>query len=253
MTVLKGYSPNYYYFQFHLVIRDASQLVVIICGTLHARRKGMLMKCEDTACYLCKGTENLTRDHIPPLNLFPKESRKNLITVPCCKECNEAFSKVDEQFRVFITAAANVSPTGTRMWREKVVGSTFQRSPALERQMGKDVFRGEMQTADGPVAVPLIAIDKSVLNPFFIRITKGLLATFYPAVDNGNLVFHIQQLNQFGGQHPTFQTLKKILVEDERGNGVFRFWRGTAIDKPGAGVWIYQFYDAGMFMVKHEP
>lgn len=202
-------------------------------------------------CYLCRGTENLTRDHVPPENLFPKPKPSNLITVPCCKTCNESFSKLDEQFRVFVSMPVNVSDTGKAVKRNKVFGGSLKKSPALKKQMARDVFNGTVMTKLGPVIVPLIAMDRAVLDPFFKRLTKGLLATFYPDLDYFDLKFVVTQLNQFGAQHPTFRAVTSILTPDQRGHGIFRFWHGVAQEQRTAGMWIYQFYDAALFMVRH--
>ncbi len=202
-------------------------------------------------CYLCRATENLTRDHVPPENLFPKPKPSNLITVPCCKTCNEGFSKLDEQFRAFVSSAANVTEIGKMVMRSKVFGGSLKKSPALKNQMAKDVFRGTVMTELGPVTVPLIAMDRAILDPFFTRLTKGLLATFYSDVDYFGLKFAVTQLNQFGAQHPTFKAITSVLTADQRGNGIFRFWHGVAQEQRTAGMWIYQFYDAALFMVRH--
>jgi hypothetical protein len=94
-------------------------------------------------------------------------------------------------------------------------------------------------------------MDRAILDPFFTRLTKGLLATFYPDVDYFGLGSAVTQLNQFGAQHPTFKALTLILTADQRGDGVFRFWHGVAQEQRTAGMWIYQFYDAALFMVSH--
>ena len=78
-------------------------------------------------CYLCQATETLTRDHVPPENLFPMPLPSDLITVPCCKSCNSGFSKIDEQFRAFVTCAANVSATGTEIRHSRGEANTDKR------------------------------------------------------------------------------------------------------------------------------
>lgn len=56
-------------------------------------------------CYNCGidlNEENKTREHIPAKNLFAgysDEYKKNLLTVPACRKCNEEFSKTDQQVR----------------------------------------------------------------------------------------------------------------------------------------------------------
>jgi hypothetical protein len=145
----------------------------------------------------------------------------------------------------------NVSPTGKDVMRKKVFGRSFKKSPRLKKQMARDAFKGTVMTALGPVIVPLIAMDRAILEPFFIRLTKGLLATFYSDIDYFDLHFAVTQLNQFGANHPTFKAITSVLKAEQRGNSVFRFWHGVAQEQSTTGMWIYQFYDAALFMVKH--
>src|SRR5262245_822652 len=56
---------------------------------------------ERNPCVYCGKLRKLTRDHIPPKNLFPRP-RPRLITVPCCTPCNEEASKDDEYFRLMV-------------------------------------------------------------------------------------------------------------------------------------------------------
>lgn len=117
--------------------------------------------------------------------------------------------------------------------------------------MARDVFKGTILTTLGPGTVPLVAMDREILDRFFTRMTKGLLATFYSEIDYFGLNFSVSQLSQFGTHHPTFKSVTSILTADQRADGVFRFWHGVAHDQRTAGIWIYQFYDAALFMVTH--
>ena len=108
-----------------------------------------------------------------------------------------------------------------------------------------------LKTASGPIAAPLIAMDKDVINRYLTRLTKGLLATFYPDINYFGLQFVVTQLNQFGAEHATFKAVTSTLTADERGNGVFRFWHGLAMEDRNTGIWVYQFYGAALFMVCH--
>lgn len=204
-------------------------------------------------CYLCHGTENMTSDHVPPKNLFPEPRPTNLITVPCCTKCNAEYSKLDEQFRAFVTTAANASKAGKEIMRSKVFGGSFKRSPRLKERMRSGLQPGVFSTPFGKVDVPLITVERSFMEPFFVRMTKGLLATFYADVDYRAFSFQISQLNQFGASHPNFSAIVAGLKADERGAGVFRFWRGITPphERPIGGLWIYQFYEAALFMVLH--
>jgi hypothetical protein len=59
------------------------------------------------SCAYCGREAPITKDHIPPQNLFPDPKPSNLITVPCCEECRSAWSDDDEYFRLAVVSASN--------------------------------------------------------------------------------------------------------------------------------------------------
>jgi hypothetical protein len=146
----------------------------------------------------------------------------------------------------------NVSSVGKEIKQKKVFEGSLKDSPRLKKQMARDLFKGTLATRFGPITVPLIAMDRAVIDRFLTRLTKGLLATFYSDIDYFDLQFGVTQLNQFGADHPKFKAVTSILTADQRGDGIFRFWHGVALEDRTTGVWIYQFYDAALFMVRHS-
>ena len=204
-------------------------------------------------CYLCGAREKLTKDHVPPKNLFPLPRPKNLITVPCCERCNSGFSKADERFRVYVSTPINSSESGKWILREKVFGSTFIRSPALKRQFRSDVSLARIRTPYGIEYVSVISFDKQLFAPVLVRITKGLLAAFHSSYDYRSDEFNVSQVSQFAGTGQGFESLRRMLICDERGDKVFGFCRRvTEVGEKMAGIWIYRFYDSAMFIVEHS-
>lgn len=90
-------------------------------------------------CPLCGKVGYLTREHVPPKNLFLKPRPKNTITVWTCKQCNSSYDLDEEYFRVYITAGAQPGSEEDRLWDEKVVNSTLRRSPALKQKLSNDM------------------------------------------------------------------------------------------------------------------
>src|SRR5207302_114049 len=105
----------------------------------------------------CDSKSDLTRDHVPPKNLFRKPLPSNLITVSCCKSCNAIYSKAEEQLRIFVSAGINRSADGEWIWKNKVVESSFSRSPALRNQIGKDLLIGNFRHPMGDIRLPMIS------------------------------------------------------------------------------------------------
>jgi hypothetical protein len=95
-----------------------------------------------------------------------------------------------------------------------------------------------------------ITISPERADRYFVRIAKGLLTHFYPDFDYSVQAFRVDHLlmplpdDQMG-------MLFAKWVYDERGEGVFRFFRGLVADPP-MGFWVLFFYDRTCFMVTHQ-
>ncbi len=202
-------------------------------------------------CYLCGSENDLTKDHVPPKNLFRGPLPSNLITVSCCRACNVSFSKMEEQLRVFVSAAINRSADGKWIWENKVLESTFRRSPALKSQVGKDLLIGNFELPQGSIKLPVLTMDDQLVNKCLIKITRGLLTHFYPDLIHSTLDFGVIQLPQFDVVK-LIHSLGAPYIYDERGNGQFRFLRALVHDDNRCGSWIYIFYDSISFAVHHD-
>nr|WP_315448615.1 hypothetical protein [uncultured Pseudomonas sp.] len=86
---------------------------------------------QEKKCYFCGETAN-TREHVPPKGFFPKETRKNLITVSACEVHNNHKSGDDEYFRMTLAGIA-WSDLPTSM-QETIIRSV-KRKPALARHI----------------------------------------------------------------------------------------------------------------------
>ena len=96
-----------------------------------ARHTQALAIMNERICYFC-GNEATTREHVPPKGFFPKNQRRNLITVPSCSIHNTQKSGNDEYFRLLI--AAQVWPELPKELQDTIVRS-FKRRPALARKL----------------------------------------------------------------------------------------------------------------------
>lgn len=62
----------------------------------------MKVKEINTVCCYCGIKRATTKDHVPPKAIFTKPRPSDLITVPCCFECNNAASVSDEKFKAYL-------------------------------------------------------------------------------------------------------------------------------------------------------
>jgi hypothetical protein len=204
-------------------------------------------------CYLCGATEKkLTGDHVPPKGFFPAPRPKNLIKVKCCDDCHKPLSLDDEAFRAWVAHVHNASPAGKTILKDKVVGSSFERSPKLRESVREHVGMSTLKTLGLQIPVPTISIPEERANKFLIRITKGLLAHFYRGYDYGSDQFSIKVPPPNRESLEYLRSIAKHCIRDSRGDGVFDFWRLVS-PKGDGGVWIYLFYNEACFSVIHAP
>lgn len=198
-------------------------------------------------CYLCNSTKNLTKDHIPPKNLFPFPKPANLITVWCCKECNGKFSLIDESFRVFTSSVINRSKSGEWIWNNKVMESSFKRSPKLKQATIKSLITIQAEINGIKVQESGITYPVEKTKEYLVRLTKGFTRYFNPEIDYSHAKFEVSKIipNQ-----QIIDMLYQKFFYVEKGNGVFRMWRMFVKDMGVKSVWVYVFYDGLMFMIE---
>lgn len=180
-------------------------------------------------CYLCGSTKNITRDHIPPKGFLIPPLPGNLITVPCCDACNQSYKMDDEAVRVFMSAYRWESDKGFWIWKKKAVGSTLKRSLKLRQNVLDSLLHVPVSTEKGVEVLPIITFPEDRTSRFLIRITKGLLFTFYPEIDYLKMYFEAQQITS---SQEVADFMFENMLYDERGGGSFRFWRAVVQDDP---------------------
>lgn len=77
-------------------------------------------------CYNCGvplDKTNRTKEHIPAKNLFqgyPDEYKMNRITVPACDECNQKYSKIDQELRDALAVINNTVDEKSELTRKGI-------------------------------------------------------------------------------------------------------------------------------------
>lgn len=94
-------------------------------------------RANEEQCYLCgKPSGELTRDHVPPACLFPKPRPSNLITLPCCEDCQREYQKDEEYFRTNISTISDIETNE----KVKEIWQTTLRSLSRSHGLRKDVI-----------------------------------------------------------------------------------------------------------------
>lgn len=147
----------------------------------------MAKKRKQGQCALCGATRPVTREHVPPKNLFLAPRPTNTVTVPVCEPCNHRYHLDDEYFRVYIAVGAEPGTHQRRLWNEKVVASSFARGEGLKGRLNDDhvtvvhhhQYVERLKTFDDDVLadelLPLVQpFDAARINAVVEKIVRGL-------------------------------------------------------------------------------
>jgi hypothetical protein len=117
-------------------------------------------------CYWC-GTKAVSRDHVPPKNLYPKGKRQNLTTVPSCDEHNHGFKKLDERMRFYVQAGSDSQIAFAEF------DATTMRSleNPLQVKLTRRLFKGIQELPNGSA---LARIEERDHYHYFEKIARGI-------------------------------------------------------------------------------
>jgi hypothetical protein len=220
---------------------------------------------ESGQCVYCGGYGPLTKDHIPPKNLFAKPRPNDLITVPSCYKChssNSQVSKDDEYFRLMLTSrddtgnhpgVQQILPT---VWRslERVGGIGLRESLLktvrwVEIWSRGGIYLGRRGTYD---------VNKMRLRRVATRITKGLFSheTSIRLPDSYE-VRAILESDLDDAERQTFadEVVRPLMSQPRTtiGKGVFTYCSWHEVQDPNKSAWLLWFYGIPLFLCVTRP
>jgi len=209
-------------------------------------------KTKTAVCSICGKEDELTREHIPPKGIFLKPRPKNTITVFSCEKCNHNTKLDDEYFRFWVTAGAHPQSKLGEVWKNKVVGSSFRRSPALLKKIQDDHKRliehhskTPLKTYDDKI-VPddllnrCYMVDTKRINRVACKIVKGLYFHHFsePLPYNVELTVSNELIN-LDNLIKIIKARKGIVGGEE---GEFIYWFKFDDTEPCFSRWVLFFY-----------
>lgn len=129
-------------------------------------------------CAYCGSENELTRDHIPPKNLFSKPRPYNLITVPSCKDCNLDASGDDEYFRLMLSMRHDTfeHPDIQETWEKIFRGLRRPSHPGLKKSLLRSIRKKEIISDTGLYLgdAATYEVNFERMGVVVSRISKGL-------------------------------------------------------------------------------
>jgi hypothetical protein len=213
-------------------------------------------------CALCGKTLQITREHVPPKNLYLPPRPKNTITVPVCEPCNHGYHLDDEYFRVYVAAGARPGTRLWRLWKEKVVGSSFVRGGGLKGRLNDDQ---DKVVHHHHMVEPLRTVEGKILDDKWLPLVASFSAPRIIAVVDK--IVRCLHFSLYGTPLPTdthfdvdttplSPTDSRLLYTQPTGKvGDFEefVFRREGTEKSGS-CWLMAFYGLHTFTVKvQEP
>ena len=202
----------------------------------------------EKSCIYCGSGEDMTVDHIPPKALFPEPRPSNMLTVPCCKKCNESFSKDDEYFRTILVSHASVSSDpNVQAVNEKLLRSMSRpEAAAMARAIRKSLHVVDV-TSRGGIYLgrsPAMAVTADRINRVTDRIARGLfyITHNYPVPMRYEVtcVFKDAAFSMPEEFITPWRGFWKQPVTI--GENVFSYSYALCVDDPNGMLFIYWFY-----------
>lgn len=193
-------------------------------------------------CYFCgkglKKNESKSRDHVPPDCIFPREKPPNLITVPCCIECNGSFKLLDERMRNFFAVlAGDKSGEAGKIARNEIL-----RSGRLSKDFLSYTKQHPSIVDDQGNPSLIFYFNNEELEHWLIRVVKGLIFHRTQIRIGDDAVFKMKVLSEFVPQPSNTFPMEKGL--EFRPHFVY-----GVIQEHNTDFWVLIFYDHLMFSI----
>jgi hypothetical protein len=216
-------------------------------------------------CAYCGSSENLTRDHVPPKNLFPRPRPSNLIEVRACKICHSDTSKDDEYFRLKICLRDGVGkhPAARTQWN--TIFRSLKRSKArgLARQFLSDIHLVQLKTPSGLYLGKRLGynVDMNRIRRVVQRTIRGLyfVESRKPLGLNNEVRIYTEEDIKELPQDVRDQLIQTILTplvtypSKVVGNSIFLYRHHIAKENPVFSVWGISFYGQVPFLAMTGP
>lgn len=211
-------------------------------------------------CVYCGELGPVSRDHIPPSNLFAQPRPSNLITVPACDRCNNAASLDDEYFRLAITTGIDPAkfPNEFDLSLEAIHKLSDPQKRGLAKTMLSNFSKRPLPTPAGLYLgeAGALSIDAARIRRVVSRVVRGLF--FHHLGKRLSSTHTISVLSDWlSPDLPDKELLAEVqVVPDflnsaearEIGSGVFCYRYRILEEEPDGSIWWLCFYDHHRFL-----
>ena len=199
-------------------------------------------------CFNC-GRPATTKDHIPPKCLFRKNSKRQLISVPACKECNESTALDDEYFCAALATMLTASPAPQEVWnqrfRRQISRPDFQ---GLRKRLASQIAPIWLPSPRGFALTGILAAEQERMDRSIRKMVRGLFYHHRRRQMTTETVIDVlwkpsDWLPDFAYQCPL-----AVLEED-----TFAYRYALTSDELGVSMWWFAFYNSLLIVALVAP
>jgi len=205
-------------------------------------------------CVYCGNTDNITKEHIPPKNLFSLPRPNNLISVPCCQDCNQNASMDDEYFRAMLTMRIDTyeHPDVKKNWQKVLRSLKNPRKKGMQKSIMSTLKEVNLYTPSGIYLGKsgMLPVDVKRLLKVVERIIRGIFYT-----ENGFRLPSEYKVRAFSLEPVKFDrnvidliSMVKTSSPKTIGNGVFTYWLKPTEEDVNTTLFLLLFYEKVTFI-----
>jgi hypothetical protein len=210
-------------------------------------------------CVYCGAFGKLTRDHIPPRCLTPPSPMSgDLLTVPCCENCNRRASLDDEYFRLALASREDLEEHAAIQEIIPAVERSLERSSAagLFRDIANNVQMTDVYSRGGVFLrqAPVFKVNLRRLNKVAARIVRGLY--YHELRDRLPDEYDVAAYAESGLSQVDQATMDKLRgwcaslrqSPPKCKGGVLTYWFCRTPSDPRTTFWVLNFYNKVTFV-----
>lgn len=201
-------------------------------------------------CIYCGEENPLTREHIPPRNLFSSGEGVDYRFVLICEECNKSYSKDEEFFRNWLANAHYKSSDEATKLFDGPITRAYKRKPALAEYFFKnmslvEVYDPTTKKTEAKTALKNNPEDKARVIRVVEKIVRGLASWHFGERINSDMKVEARQIGDawLEKQKDEVQKMPLLTVKED----VFEYRYGQIPDTQFS-MWLMRFYDGTTFV-----
>lgn len=209
-------------------------------------------------CVYCGRQAKLTRDHLPPRNLFGNVPVVQLITVRCCSDCNCAASLDDEYFRLNLALRDDIGDEPDVREIVPAVMRSLQHveAPGFRQRFLSGLHQAAVTTPAGLFLGSRLAYDVDLDR--MSRVPRRIVRGLFNQRQGRRLpeAYDVHTYAAAGFQGVTGETgeqfrqmLQAVLNTEPQSVGrVFSYWVVFQPEEPNVSIWLTLFYRRVVFI-----